>query len=83
MSGLRNRDIRLLLYPETAAAPRDIVRRASARVSRLLRILRAHGIIAKLPKSHRYRLTPKAHLLTAALFAARTATVKQLTRSAA
>ena len=82
-AGFRNRDIRLLLRPDTAIAlPRE-VRRASARVSRQFRMLRAHGLIKKIPKSYRYRLTAKGHLLTAALSAARSATVKQLLQQAA
>ena len=49
-----------------------------ARISRKLRLLRAHGVIKKIPKTHRYRLTELGQLLTAALFAAREASVKQL-----
>ena len=51
--------------------------------SRQLRLLRTHGVIKKIPKTHRYRLTPKGHLLTAALFAARGANIKQLLAAAA
>jgi hypothetical protein len=82
-AGLRNRDLRRLLFPaKNNASPAD-TRRLSARVSRMLRMLRAHGVIHKIPKSHRYRLSPKGHQLTAALFAARTATLKQLLERAA
>ena len=82
-SGLRNRDLRTVLFP-AKRKPSDVeIRRLSARTSRLLRILRAHGIIKKIPKSHRYRVTPKGSLLTAALFAARSAAVKDLIAKAA
>jgi hypothetical protein len=77
-AGFRNRDIRLLLHPETAAARPEEVRRVADRVGRLLRLLRAHGVIRKVPKSHRYLLTPRGNQLTAALSAARNATIKQL-----
>jgi hypothetical protein len=77
-AGLRNRDIRLLLHPESADAAPDEVRRISARVGRQLRLLRAHGIIRKVPKSHRYVLTPRGDQLTAAISAVRNATIKQL-----
>lgn len=80
-AGLRNRDLRSLLYP-SSNEPKQ-VRRLSAKVSRLLRMLRAHGILRKVPKSHRYRLTNKGHLLTAALFAARKASIKKLLANAA
>jgi hypothetical protein len=77
-AGFRNRDIRLLLHPKTATADPAEVRRVAARVGRQLRMLRAHGIIRKVPKSHRYTLTPKGNQLTAALSAARNSTIKQL-----
>jgi hypothetical protein len=82
-AGLRNRDLRALLYPTTKIRSQAEERRLSAKVSRQLRLLRAHGLIRKVPKSHRYRLTAKGELLTAALFAARQASVKQLLALAA
>lgn len=77
-AGFRNRDIRRLLHPDSMDATPDDVRRISARVGRQLRILRAHGIIRKVPKSHRYVLTARGHQLTSAISAARNATIKQL-----
>lgn len=82
-SGFRNRDLCAMLFPAKPTPSKIEIRRLSARVSRLLRILRAHGVIKKIPKSHRYRLTSKGNLLTAALFAARTASVKELIAKAA
>lgn len=80
-AGLRNRDLRQLLYP-SRNSPLEL-RRASAKVSRLLRLLRAHQILRKIPKTHRYKVTDAGHLLTAALFAARRANLKQLLADAA
>jgi len=82
-AGFRNRDLRPLLYPGTRLASAETARKLSARTGRQLRLLRAHGIINKVPKSHRYRLTDKGQLLTAALFAAREATVEKLIGKAA
>jgi hypothetical protein len=82
-SGFRNRDLRVIVFPESQTASKEEVRRYSARVSRLLRILRAHGVIKKLPKTHRYRLTTSGSRLTAALFAARSASAEELTAIAA
>jgi hypothetical protein len=82
-SGFRNRDIRLALHPTSATADPTDARRLAARVGRQLRMLRAHGLIRKVPNSHRYTLTPKGNQLTAALSAARNATLKQLLRGAA
>jgi hypothetical protein len=81
VSGFRNRDIRRLLHPLPADAA--TLRRLSAKTSRRLRLLRVHGIIRKVPKTHRYRLTTRGNLLTAALFATRRANLNQLLGSAA
>ena len=80
VSGFRNRDLRSSLLSE--AKPADS-RRLSARITRLLRLLPAHRLIRKLPRSHRYRLTQKGALLSAALFAVRDASLKQLIAKAA
>jgi hypothetical protein len=82
-AGFRNRDIRLHLHPKTANADSSEVRRVAARVGRQLRMLRAHGILQKIPKTHRYQLTAKGQALTAVLTAVRSATLKQLLREAA
>jgi len=82
-AGFRNRDLRPLLYPRQVDAQPERARQLAARLGRHLRLLRAHGLIRKLPKSHRYRLTDKGHQLAAALFAARRANLKQLLAMAA
>jgi len=82
-AGFRNRDLRHLLHPATRHAPAPKVRSAAAKISRQLRLLRAHGLILKIPNTYRYRLTPTGHLVTAAIFAARNATLKQLLGRAA
>lgn len=82
-SGFRNRDVRLLLHPESRNASTSDVRRLAAKTSRRLRMLRDHGIVRKVQKTHRYRLTKKGQLLTAALFATREAHIKQLLVDAA
>jgi hypothetical protein len=76
-AGFRNRDIRSLMHPSASPHSPD-ARRLSATTSRHLRILRAHGLVTKIHKTHRYRLTPKGQLLAAALFATRRASIKQL-----
>jgi hypothetical protein len=82
-AGFRNRDLRLHLHPHHRPDNTLEARRLSAKVGRQIRLLRAHGLIRKVSKSHRYRLTSKGHLLTAALFAARQANIKQLLAQAA
>ena len=82
-AGFRNRDIRPLIHRTSANLSASDIRRLSTKTSRQLRLLRGHRVIKKIPKTHRYRLTPKGHLLTAALFAARGANIKQLLAVAA
>lgn len=68
LHGLRNRDLAKRLYGEP---PRDPVarRRQGARVTRLIQLLRAHGVLAKVPRSRRYRLTANGtRLLGAAVY---------------
>lgn len=56
VQGFRNKDVRHRLYP--SAARRALARkRASARVTRLLRLYRAHGLIKKVPRTSYYRVT--------------------------
>ena len=77
-NGLRNRDLRLILFPSTPTTQRA----NAAKITRLLRLLRAHGLIRKVPKTHRYLLTAKGVLLAAALTASRQATTRQLLNAA-
>ena len=84
LNGFRNRDLQPVLYHTKAASPQE-QRRRSAATSRRLRMLRAHGLIRKVPPTHRYHVNPKARtLLVAILTAARTTLnqVNQLTNAA-
>jgi hypothetical protein len=72
INGLRNRDLQKLLYKSETESPSDRRRRSSA-ISRKLRLLRAHGIIRKVPHTHRYQVTDAGRtVLVAVLTAART-----------
>lgn len=60
----RNKDLRQKLFP--LADRNHLARRqAAGRISRLLRLLREHGLIAKVPKSNCYRITAKGHKVMA------------------
>lgn len=61
----RNRDLRTCLYPEVPMKSSSD-RSNSGRVSRTLRLLRVHGLIAKVPKTHAYRLTRKGNTVISA-----------------
>ena len=78
IAGLRNRDLQRLLY---LGEPRDkkAARRRSMAVSRKLRLLRAHGLIRKLPHTHRYLVTEPGRAILTALVAAQEANTQKLT----
>ena len=80
VAGFRNRDVRQVLYGE--AADESAARRLASRVTRLLGLLRAHGLIKKVPRTHRYLLTTEGSSVIPALLAANNATLKQLTAAA-
>ena len=81
LNGLRNRDLRVLLFPVRGSA--DVERRRAARISRLLALLRAHGILGKVTGTHRYHLTNRGRTVVTALLAAREADTEQLSKLAA
>lgn len=80
--GLRNRDLRQRLYDQPTDDKSEL-RRRSAAVTRKLRLLRAHGLIRKVPRSHRYLVTTKGRTALTALLAARDASTERLTELAA
>jgi hypothetical protein len=51
-------------------------------VTRLLGLLRAHGLIKKIPRTQRYLLTTEGASVIPALLAANHATLQQLTSAA-
>jgi hypothetical protein len=82
ISGFRNRDIRAVLYGDAATKNVAEAKRQSGKVTRLLRLLRGHGVIAKIAKTHRYQLTETGRASLSALLAARNANTKQLMQAA-
>jgi hypothetical protein len=96
LNGFRNRDIRDLLFPttpaatshrtatpdadETASAAR---RRQSGQVTRLLHLFRAHGLIQKISRTHRYQLTATGRRILPTFPAARAASTQALNQIAA
>jgi hypothetical protein len=81
INGFRNRDLRRLLYPESATTVEQ--RRQAAAVTRKLALLRAHRLIRKVPATHRYVLTAHGRAAISALIAARNASVDSLAKLAA
>jgi len=82
IQGLRNRDLAAVLYPQQTDDTAER-RRRSAHVTRLLRLLRAHGLLEKITGTHRYQIPAQARIKIHALLAARNATPDELTAKAA
>ena len=76
INGFRNRDLRKLLCPATTEA--RVRRQQAAAMTRKLALLRAHGLIVKVQKTHRYRLSAQGQRVTTALLAAYEADVTRL-----
>jgi hypothetical protein len=67
IQGFRNRDLRTCLDPGSDSDD-ESRRKASGRVSRLLRLLRAHKLIYKIGKTNYYRVTKRGQqIMTTAL----------------
>lgn len=81
LHGVRNRDVRVGLCGPTEDRKKQ--RQQMAAVGRRLALLRAHGLIAKVSKTHRYVVTDKGRRVITALLAARAASTEKLTTLAA
>ena len=81
INGLRNRDLQNLLYDNP---PQDDTgrRKRSAAISRKLRLLRAHALIRKVPRTHRYQLTHQARAILVAVLTTAQTSVHQLNQLA-
>ena len=80
-TGFRNQDIRRVLFGVDPEDPAERRRHAS-RTSYRLRLLRAHGLIKKIPRSHRYLLTKTGRSPITVLLATRAATIESLLAAA-
>ena len=83
LQGFRNADIRAVLCPtpDNAGSSMPSVRTCRAacgKASRYLRLLRAHGLIKKIPRTQTYRLTQRGTALMAASVKLRETTIANL-----
>ena len=83
ISGFGNRDLRPMLFDKPASPTTVAGHRQSAKVTRLLRLLRGHKLISKIPRSHRYRLTKRGRIQITATLTAQNANTAKLTELAA
>ncbi len=82
INGFRNRDLRSLLFRQDQSSDQD-KRRQCAIITRKIRLLRAHGLVSKVLKTHRYLLTNKGRIAATALLTARNADTETLAKLAA
>lgn len=82
INGFANKDILQHLFTENISSVQQ-KRRMGARVTRMIAMLRAHGIIKKVRKRYRYHLTSKGQRVVAAILQCQSVTVKQLNELAA
>lgn len=62
LRGFTNQQLRVALEPRAPTDPADR-RRQSGRITRQLRLLRAHGLIKKIPRTHLYRITRRGEAI--------------------
>ena len=83
VNGFRNHDLREWLYPESEQALPDERKKYSARTTRRIKLLRAHGLVRKVSRANRYVLTEKGQKFSVAMMTASTLDIKELTELAA
>ena len=77
INGLRNRDLQKILYTKPAESEAE-QRRRSAAVSRKSRILRAHKILHKIPRTHRYEVSTEARTMIVAILTSAQTSLNQV-----
>jgi hypothetical protein len=84
INGFRNHDLRNCLHPGVENTADEMEKkRLSGRTSRNIGLLRAHGLVRKVPRVNRYVLTEKGQKITAALKCASAADIEKLMEIAA
>ena len=81
IKGFHNRDLQKLLYHADAQSTVER-RRRSAAISRKLRLLRSHGLIQKVPRTHRYHVTDAGRIILLAVLTSARTSVHQLNQIA-
>jgi hypothetical protein len=81
LRGLRNHDVRQKLFGDSQ--DKEQRKKESAKVTRSLNRLHAHGMIAKIPRSRRWKVTDRGNKFMAAAIHLREETLPQLFKEAA
>jgi hypothetical protein len=82
INGFRNRDLQTILFSTPTSSDKEKRQRA-ARVSRLIRLLRAHHLVKRVPHTYRYLLTPRGNQIIRAIISMTTITLEQIKRACA
>jgi hypothetical protein len=83
INGFRNKNLRQWLYPQSERVDDNQIKKYSGRTTRRIKLLRAHGLIRKVPRVNRYVLTEKGQKFSGALMTASAIDIKALTEMAA
>ena len=82
INGFRNRDIQQLLFKGPAQSEKE-QRSRSGKISRLIRLLRVHRLVRRVPHTYRYLLTTNGAQILTAILSMRTISLEQLKRAVA
>ena len=83
LNGFRNGDIRTILFGPDSTVRQQQTKRRRGQVSRRLGLLKAHGLIRRVPRTRRWMLTDKGSQVATVLAAAKNASVPDLIKQAA
>ena len=78
ISGFRNKDLRNYLYKKSIELPKIEQKKFTGRTTRLIKLLRVHGLIKKVAKQNRYMLTAKGQKFVISLMTVSNADIKGL-----
>jgi len=82
--GFRNQDLVHILNPEiTELSSEKERKKAGARCTRSIRLLRAHGLIRKIPNSYRYVISKKGNKIIPAILGCLECTLRKIYKEAA
>jgi hypothetical protein len=83
LGGFRNKDLRKWLYPKSENFEAQEQKKYSSRTTRLIKLLRVHGLVKKVAGENRYMLTAKGRKFAGALMIASAVDIKGLMKIAA
>lgn len=78
VNGFQNADLCRCLDPRAVKLSADERKKLSAKATRMISLLRTHGLVRKVAKTHRYKLTPTGSTFATALVLAASVQGKQL-----